>query len=160
MMIEVKYSELYKQLIGIIVIPLLLAAFFIILIYLITIMKANEIVLMAFILGGSLFVVLLGIFMARKFSMVNAKVECNKNGLNFLLENSSVLYKENFISVMFNNIQKISFDETDDYRIYVKIKTTYPKKIIYVSPDKFDNNDTFISYWNEIIEKIEQDKLM
>lgn len=160
MMIEVKYSELYKQLIGIIVIPLLLAAFFIILIYLIAVLKANEMVLIAFILGGSLVVVLLGVFMARKFSMINAKVECNINGLNFLLEKSSILYKENLVSVMFNNIQKISLDDSVDYRIYVKIKTSYPKKIIFVSPDKFDNNETFISYWNEIIEKIEEHKLM
>lgn len=158
MMCEVKYSELYKQLMGMIVIPLLIAAFFIIIMYLLKVMHVNELVFAIYILVGSVVVVLSGIFIVRKFILINATVESDKNGLHFLLEKSSILYKESEVSVLYNNILKISFGDNDNYRIFVKIKTTNPSKTIFVSPDKYDNNDTFIDYWNEIIEKIEEKK--
>ena len=155
----IKYSELYKQLIAFIIIPLVIVAFFIFIIYALNNFQENEMIFIICNLLGSVFVVFLGVFISRKLILINAEVEADKNGLHFQLENPSFLYNEANVSILYNDIQKISFGDNDNLRIYVKIKSTYPRKIIYVSPDKYENNDSFISYWNEIKEKIEQENL-
>lgn len=155
---SVKYSELYKQLIGLITIPLTLAAIYLLVMYLLKIALVSETILNIYSFGGSIIVVLLGIFILRKFILINAEVEYDTYGIYFQLKNNSFLYNETSVSVLYDNIDKISFDENDNYRVYVKIKTKLPKKTILISPDKYANSATFISYWSDVTEKVEQKK--
>lgn len=150
----VRYSELYRQLFGIIVIPLLLAAIYVVVMYLLRWLDASEIVMNIYILAGSVVVVLAGIFIVRKLVLIEADVEYDLNGVHFQLKNSSFLYKNTSISLLYNNIESLSFGDNDNYRVYVKIKTTLPKKMVFVSPDKYENNASFIAYWNDVAERI------
>lgn len=152
----VKYSELYKQLIGLIIIPLALAAIFLLVMYLLQIAQVSDTTLNIYSFGGSIAVVLIGIFILRKFILINADVEYDSYGIYFQLKNNSFLYNETSVSVLYNNIEKISFGDNDNYRVYVKIKMKLPKKIILISPDKYANSATFISYWSDVREKVEQ----
>ena len=155
MRFTVKYSELYKQLIGLILIPLTLAAIYILVMYVLKFIQVSEVLLDIYMFGGSIAVVLSGIFIARKFILINADVEYDIYGIHFQLKNKSFLYSETLISVLFDNIQKLSFDENDNYRVYVQIKTKIPKKIIFISPDKYVNQATFISYGSDVKKRIE-----
>lgn len=150
----VKYSELYKQLIGLILIPLTLAAIFIFGMYLFKWLVVSETFMNVYTIAGSCLVVLLGIFLARKFIMVDADVEYDMNGIHIQLKNANILYKQTAFSLHYNNIQNITFDENDNYRVYVKISTLSPKKTIFISPDNYNDNASFISYWSDVTKKI------
>lgn len=152
----VKYSELYKQLIGLILFPLALTAVYLLVMYVLQLLKVSETMQQIYSIGGSVVLVLIGIFVVRKNVLIDADAEYDLNGVHFQLKNISFLYKEASISVLYENIQSISFNDNDNYRIYVQLKTRAPKKTIYISPDKYENNATFISYWKDVANKINQ----
>ena len=156
MICNIKYSELYKQLIGLLIIPVALAAIYLFVMYLLNMAQVSETTLNIYSFGGSVAIVLIGIFIARKVILINAVVKCDSFGMHFQLKNSSFLYNENSFSVLYNNIEKISFGNNDNYRVFIKIKTKLPKKNILVSPDKYANHAPFISYWSEVIEITEK----
>jgi hypothetical protein len=150
----VKYSELFKQLTGLILFPLALTAIYLLVMYVLHFLKVSETMQQIYSIGGSVVLVIIGIFVVRKNVLIDADAEYDMSGVHFQLKNTSFLYKEASISVLFENIQHISFNDNDNYRIYVQLKTRAPKKTIYISPDKYENNATFISYWKDVAKKI------
>lgn len=151
---SVKYSELYSQLLGTILVPLVLAAIFVAIMFVLRWSAASETILNVYTLAGSVALVLAGIFLIRKLVLIDAEVEYDLNGIHFQLKETSFLYKISSISIFYDNIQHLSFGDNDNYRVFIKIKTKFPKKMIFVSPDKYENNDAFIAYWNGIEEKL------
>lgn len=153
----VKYSELYKQLIGLILIPLALAAIFIMVMYLLQMAKISEAIISIYSIVGSVVVVLSGIFIVRKLVMVSAEVEYDSNGIYFQFKNNPFLYNESSITIRYEDINEIVFDETENYRVYVKLKIRQPKKIIFISPEKYSDNPDFTAYWSDVKLKIEHE---
>ena len=153
----VKYSELFKQLIGILVIPLILAAVFIIVMYLLKMAQISEAIISIYSIVGSVVVVLSGIFIVRKLVMVSAEVEYDSNGIYFQFKNNSFLYNETSITIRYEDINEIVFDETENYRVYVKLKIRQPKKTNFISPEEYSNNPDFSAYWSDVKLKIEHE---
>ena len=114
MKIDVKYSELYKQLTAFIIIPLFIAAFFIFIIYGLNKFQENEIIFIICNLLGSVVVVFLGVFISRKLILINAEVESDQYGLHFQLKNISFLYNETSVSIPYNNVKEIAFNDNDN----------------------------------------------
>lgn len=152
----VKYSELYKQLIGVIVIPVVLVAIYILLLMLLNSLHPSEMDMNIFIYGGSVFLTISAIFFLRKYILMKADMEYDNYGIHFHLYSNSFLYSEDTFSILYDNIQSISLKKEEDYSVYIKIKTVTPKKIILISPIRNSDYDTLISCWNGINIKMEQ----
>jgi hypothetical protein len=82
----VKYSELYKQLIGLILFPLALTAVYLLVMYVLQLLKVSETMQHIYSIGGSVVLVLIGIFIVRKNVLIDADAEYDLNGVHFQLK--------------------------------------------------------------------------
>lgn len=156
MRLTVRYSELLKQLLAIIVVVLNISFVFILFMFLFRSLNVSKTILNIYIVVGSILVAITSIILIHKYILVEAEVEYFLEGITFHFKQYSTLYKANTVTILYDNIQEINFDETESYKVYVMIKTISPKKTIFVSSGKNTNNEVFIEYWSDLKVNIQQ----
>ena len=144
---NIKYSELLKQVLGLVIIPLLYCGLFLSLIFSLDSFQFSETVVNIVIFGGSFLLIGISVITVKKFIVVDAAVEYNMRGIHFHLNRKTFIFPHDDIFINYQNIANASLDEDESGRSVGTLKIKSPKKSIIIMADKFENTAQFIEFW-------------
>ncbi|MDB5227029.1 MAG: hypothetical protein JWN78_1222 [Bacteroidota bacterium] len=150
MKMSIKYSEIIKQVIGLITIPLLYSGVFIAVILSMHSFHLSETMEDVIVFGGSFLLIGVSVLTVLKFIMVNGEIEYNPNGIHIHLDNRSFLFPHGDFFISYSNVENAAMNEDSAGRSFATLKIRSPKKSILILPVKSTDTDSFVSYWENL----------
>ena len=147
---RIKYSEVLKQVIAMIVIPVLLMG-----IFLFGFSLADKFDFSKTLKDILLYVVIFAsigcsVLLILKIIMVDGEIEYDARGIHFHLHKKSFLFPHDDFFINYQNISNASLGDDESGRTAATIKIKSPNKTIVISPDSIENTNSFIDFWTNL----------
>lgn len=143
----IKYTEIFKQVMGIILIPLLYMGVFMFLLFSIEEGVLSELFMNILIFGGIFIVMAASVVTILNLIMVDGVASFDEEGVHIRLEKKSFLFPHDDFFIPYSNIESAGMNEDVSDRIFISLKTKAPGKSMLIFPDKTDNNAVFLEFW-------------
>ncbi len=153
MSIRIKYSEIPKQIIAMIVIPIVFIFGFIEAMFYVEPFIHNETVFQVLLILGSFIVIGFAAFTVLKVILPEATVSYDDSGIHFLLKRNSLFFKREFF-VEYANIENTAVDEDPQGRTFASIRTRSPKKTMLLYPFEKKATTEFTDYWQKLFAEV------
>lgn len=149
MQIQVRYTETLKQVLGMVLIPVVLVLSFIYVMVFARKYNVPELQMTIITIAGTLIILGISIFIVLKVLICEATLDFDTRGLYVSVLNNKWLFNSG-IDIEYSNLKQFSA-ELDTYgRAFFSIKTKHPSKSFLLFPQNKEQTDNFLSLGEEI----------
>ncbi|MFN8238373.1 MAG: hypothetical protein U0T77_09395 [Chitinophagales bacterium] len=153
MSIQVRYTEILKQVLGMIIIPTVLIFSFILLLLSLKKFQFSEMLMNILTYGGTFIVIGISVLIILNVIITKADLEYDNAGLTITMHEGNWLFPHRQ-EIPFSNLRQFSVDTDDNDRVFISIKTHTPKKSILLFPEVQDEPDAFVEFGTRLNEHI------
>jgi hypothetical protein len=154
MQIQVKYTEILKQVLGMIFIPAIMVLLFIFAMIKIKVYDISESMMTAFIVAGTLVVVGISVFIVLKILIAPATLDYDSKGIYVNVLANSWLFNSS-IYVEYANLKQFSAELDTNGRAFMSVKVKSPKKSFFLLPENKLQDESFLAVGKDIMAKVE-----
>lgn len=143
---NIRYTETLKQVLGMIIIPVVYFwAFTAFVLWLSD--RISEDILILVIFGGVILLMVAAVRTIFKFMMATGEAVYDDEGLHIVLGRSTFLYPHKEVFIPFSNIAEAGFNEEPGKGPFINLKTRVPKKSIMIFSSSDKDTDSFSAFW-------------
>jgi len=147
MRINIRYTETLKQVLGLIIVPIVyMLTFTALAIGLYDTM--SEGLWMLLLLGGIILVIAVAVFTIRTFIIEAGETFFDDKGLHILLKRRTFLYPHQQVFIPYSHIAEAGFNIEPSKGGFINITTRLPKKSLMIFPENYGNPDSFTDFWH------------
>jgi hypothetical protein len=156
MQIRIRYTETMKQVLGMIIIPILYMGILVAVLFSFDLEKLSEELEFALIIGSVILMMAASVFTIFKVIMEGGTASFVEAGLRICLNRSTFLYPHKDFFIPFGNIETAALDNDPGKSNFISLHTRVPSKSLMIFPEGFTDSPEFADFWVGLNKKIQQ----
>jgi len=156
MQVRIRYTETMKQVLGMIIIPILYMGILVTILFSFDLDKLSEELEFALIIGSVILMMAASVFTIFRVIIEGGMASFDGEGLRICLNRSTFLYPHQDFFIPFGNIENAALDNDPGKSNFISLSTRMPSKSMMIFPEGFADSVEFAEFWKELNNKIQQ----
>jgi len=156
MQVRIRYTETMKQVLGMIIIPILYMGILLAVLFSFDLEKLSEEIEFSLIIGSVILMMAATVFTIFKVIMEGGVASFDEDGVRISLNRSTFLYPHKVFFIPFGHIENAALDNDPGKSDFISLSTRMPSKSMLIFPEGFKDSAEFVDFWKGLNNKIEQ----
>jgi hypothetical protein len=156
MQVRIRYTETLKQVLGMIIIPILYMGILVAVLFSFDLDKLSEDMEFALIMGTVVLMLAASVLTIFKVIMEGGVASFNEEGLHIRLNRSTFLYPHKEFFIPYNHFENAALDTEPGKSNFISLNTRMPSKSMLIFPEGYADSAEFNDFWKGLNNKIQQ----